>query len=259
VVCVRGVRRKRPSSRIIGQGTYAIGGQNSFYARCIRRKHQPSGNQFQLKYGVMRPYRNLSPFVLTMLAGELPVTCADLLLVLDGLFRRGYKATVSSVEVTFDTEGSPLEKFAGDLCSRAEVNAVFDEEGREKTIYCGKPRSAWGLRLYEKTDSIVRAEFILRSVFLRSLGIRKPQELLLLRKAPLWRKVRFRKVDQSEGYALPRSIREVWAKYGRGLPPPMQASIIERALRSAGVNPRRWVVSSSRERLLRRMQTNLIC
>lgn len=257
VVAVWGVRRKRPLQRIKGESNIAIGGPLSFYARCLPRFHTVSGNSLQLKYGVRRRYANLSPYVVTVWAGASPVTCADLLLILDGLMRRGYKALISCAELTFDTQSIPLWRFGRELCSRASVTEVTGTNGMV-TIYVGTPRSPWQMRIYGKGYSIVRVEFILRSAFLRAHRIHKPQDLLLLKKADLWNHVGFREVDHSEGGALPLRVRDRWLSCGLALPPAAPASIVERALRDAHINPSRWVIRSDRETLLHKMQKNLI-
>jgi hypothetical protein len=194
--------------------------------------------------------------VLTVWSHSSPVTCADVFLILDGLFRRGYTAAISSVELTFDTAGTPLWRFGRDLCSRATVTELGSQARR--TLYVGGPRSPWQVRIYQKTLSLVRVEFVLRSTFLRAHGIRRPQDLLRLRKVDLWRLVSFRVVDRASRYALPPRASEPWLKHGLPLPPAMPASIVERELRSAGLSPRRWVIRSDCETLLRKMQRAMI-
>jgi hypothetical protein len=257
VAGVRGKRRQRPAEGIALARNLAIGGPNRFYARCERGRHSVSGNTLQLRYGLMRRYTNLSPFMVTVWANGSPVTCADLLLTLDRFMRRGYRTVIASVELTFDVEGIPLWRFARDLCTRAQVRAVYGRNGTE-TIYVGAPRSPWQARIYQKTRSIARVEFILRSAFLRALNIRRPQELCVLRTAKLWQKVGFCEVDQTYGHALPSRIRNVWSGCGFGLPPIMPASIVLRQLRNAQVDPATWVIPSPGEKLLRKMQRNLI-
>jgi hypothetical protein len=256
-VAVWGTRRKRIMPQIKGQANIPIGGPRSHYARCMPRRHVVTGNRLQLRYGLMRPYQSLSPFALTMWAGESPVTCADVMRALDGLMRRGYKAVISHAELTFDTKGIPLWRFGRDLCTRARVTVQVGGDGRE-TLYVGGTRSPWQVRIYTKGCTTIRVEFILRSAFLRAHGIHEPQDLLLLKKAQLWSRLRFREVDHSEGYALPARVREPWLRNGLALPPSGPASIIERALRDEHIGPARWVVQSDRETLLRKMQKNLI-
>ncbi len=55
-----------------------------------------------------------------------------------------------------------------------------------RTIYVGAPKSAWQARIYEKGESVVRLEFVLRRGFLSRHGINAPEDLLLVRRFKLW-------------------------------------------------------------------------
>src|SRR5579864_2506584 len=103
VVDVKGTRRAKPKMQLVTGKSRAIGGPDSFYARCVDGRTL-GGNPFQLGYGPMRPYKHVAPFKSTFRAGRRPLLCSDTLLCLDNLFRRGYKASVSRVELTFDVE-----------------------------------------------------------------------------------------------------------------------------------------------------------
>jgi hypothetical protein len=256
-IAVWGKKRTRVLNYIGQKKNRAIGGFGRSYARCIRGRNIPTGNPLQLKYGVMLPYGNISPYVVVLWAGRLPVTCADVMLAIDGFVRLGCRAKVSRVELTFDTTGIPLERFIWELCTTARsIRVIEGEEGT--TVYVGGVNSPLQLKMYDKTHSIVRVEFILQSTFLRNHEIVRPHELSLLRKADVWKHVSFRELDQSQGHALPPKIRRHWIKVGHGLPPNMPAAIIRRALREWRIDPSRWVVRSAREDLLRRMLKNMI-
>jgi hypothetical protein len=235
----------------------AIGGFGRVYARCIPGRNTPTGNQLQLKYGSMLPYKNISPFALVLWAGRLPVTCADVMLAMNGFMRVGCRARVTRVELTFDTAGIPLDRFTRDLCTTARTFREIDGE-YGTTVYVGGVTSMWQLRIYQKTYELVRIEFVLRSTFLRNHGIVRPQELSLLRKTNVWQHASFRTVDQSHGDDLPRGLRTYWMHLGHGVPPDMPASIIQKLLRESRVDPSSFVVRSPREELLRKMLKNLI-
>jgi len=173
VVNVWGRRRKRGSTTIASARNLAIGGPGSFYARCIRGYHRISGTPYQLKYGLMRRYTHLSPFVLTMWAGGSPVTCSDAMLLLDGLMRRGYRTVVSSAEVTFDIPtGNSSEKFAPDLiCSKwsatmgvplcTQVNRIH--HGR--CAFTGRRRKSLGSNLSCEVHSFVASTSIRSKIY----------------------------------------------------------------------------------------------
>jgi hypothetical protein len=249
---VWGTRRKREKKRTVEKCNLAIGGPGRFYGRCSRRRSKPSGNDLQIVYGVTKLFKNLSPYKVTVWAGKRPVLCSDVLLVLDSVMRRGYRARVSSVELAFDVQGDLLRQFTWELCTRARVR---DLQG---TLYVGGVRSPWQAKLYKRTDSVARVEFTLRSVFLRRHRISAVCELYLLRKVHLWDLVSFCEVDHSLENDLQPRVRAAMAKLERGLAPPFPPCITLRVLRGYRVDPGRWVVRSPRERLLRLMLRNLI-
>ena len=256
VVNVWGRRRKRGSTTIASARNLAIGGPGSFYARCIRGYHRISGTPYQLKYGLMRRYTHLSPFVLTMWAGGSPVTCSDAMLLLDGLMRRGYRTVVSSAEVTFDIAKTPHWKLIREICTRSNLFEVVGNDGRT-TLYAGKPNSPWQVRIYRKTAEITRIEFVLRSTFLRSIHIHSIQDLLLLKPALLWQHLDFRTVDEYTTVAATKAP-SWWLKAGLPWPPILPARLAEHVLRRAGVNPQDYVIPSEIGNTLRRMRRRLI-
>ena len=236
-IAVWGMRRTWILDYIAPQISKAIGGRGRAYARCIPGRNSPTGNGLQFKYGKMVPYGNVSPFVVHLLADRLPVTCADAQLAIDGFMRVGCKAKVSKIELTFDTQGIPLERFTWELCATARTFREF-KGAHGSTLYVGGVNSPWQLKIYQKSYAIVRIEFTLRSTFLRNLGIVKPHELSLLRNEWLWDRVSFRKVDQSHGHLLPSRMRKHWAKVGHGLPPNMPACVIRQAFRESRIEGR---------------------
>jgi hypothetical protein len=115
------------------------------------------------------------------------------------------------------------------------------------------------LKIYRKTCAVVRIEFTFQSRFLRKHGISRPQELSLLRKVNLWDQISFRKIDQTHGHSLPPRIRDTWTRLGHGLPPAdLPPSVLLKTLRRVRVDPTLFIVRSTREKLLRHMQRNLI-
>jgi len=253
-----GKRRTTLLDHVSTEKSRAIGGYGRAYGRCAPGRNRRTNNPMQFKYGRQLPYQNISPYFLILRAGRLPVTWADATLVIDAFLQQGWRARISWVELTFDTEGVPFDRFAWELCTTARNVREFDGECGT-TVYVGGSNSSWRFKLYQKTDDVVRSEFTLHGRFLRKHGITKPQELSLLRKAPLWSRVSFREVDQTHGYSLPARIRDAWTWLGHGLPPnDLPPSCVLKTLRAVHVNAEQFVVRSPRENLLRRMQRNLI-
>jgi hypothetical protein len=255
---VWGKRRIEALDYFLTETNRPIGGYGRPYGRCVLGCNQPTENPVQFKYGVQLPYGNISPFLVILRAGGLPVTYADMTLAIDAFLRRGWRARIAWVELTFDTEGIPFYLFSQELCTTARAVREFEDE-HGMTLCIGSPRSSWRFKIYRKTYGIVRNEFTLQSRFLRKHGISRPQELLLLRKVNLWDRVSFRRVDQTHGHSLPLRIRDPWTWLGHGLPPAdLPPSVLLKTLREVRVDPKPYIVRSAREKLLRHMQRNLI-
>jgi len=251
-------KRRITARDYVSQGkNRPIGGYGRAYARAVPGLNNVTGNPFQVKYGVMLPYKDISPFFVISWAGGLPVTHADMTLTIDAFLQRGWRARIAWVEATFDTQGIPLHLFSRELCTTARTVREF--EGKYGTTLCiGSPRSTWRLKIYQK-DALVRNEFTLQSRFLRVHGISRPQDLSRLRKVNVWDRVFFRKADQTHGHSLPPRIRDPWTWLGHGLPPAdLPPSVVLKTLRDVRVDPKPYIVRSEREKLLRHMQRNLI-
>jgi hypothetical protein len=257
-VHVGGKRRIEVLAHVSRETNRPIGGYGRAYARCVPGRNRVTGNRVQFKYGVQLPYENISPFVVVVWADGLPVTWADLTLVIDAFLQRGWRARIAWVELTFDTEGIPFYLFSKELCTTARVVREFEDEDGRPTLCIGSPKSSWRLKIYRK-GGLVRPEFTLGSRFLSKHGISRPQDLLLLRKVNLWDHVSFRRVDQTHGHSLPLRIRDPWTWLGHGLPPAdLPPSVLLKTLREVRVDPKPYIVRSAREDLLRHMQKNLI-
>jgi hypothetical protein len=103
------------------------------------------------------------------------------------------------------------------------------------------------------------AEFTRKTTALYGWGLLpRMQQAYLLKKARLWNHVAFCGLNQSDGNALPARVRVQWNRLGHGLPPDMPAGVIRSALLEARIDPRRWVIRSPREELLRSMHRKMI-
>lgn len=123
------------------------------------------------------------------------------------LLGREVRASVCSVELTFDLTGTTVAFFTRHLYTTAKTfNLVTDARGHQ-TFYVGCARSPWQLRIYDKTADVVRFEFVFRRAFLRRHSIERPCELLLLRTIDLGRMVRLLRLDR-------RRIREIESEIG---------------------------------------------
>jgi hypothetical protein len=180
VFSIWGDRRERILSLVEHSPSRAIGGSKSTYARLIPGKCHATNNPFELKYGKLHQYANIPPFRLNVRSDRMPLSGAQVAAIANSLFRRGFRVHVAYLEFTFDVLDYSLAYFRQRLFTRARSITELGREGH-KTFYAGKPRSPWQLRVYQKTESIVRVEYALRRAFLRAQRIEQIEDLVRLR------------------------------------------------------------------------------
>jgi hypothetical protein len=173
-----GTRRARILSDISVQRSIAIAGTNRPYARSLHGVCQPTDNPFELRYGRLQPWPNLPPMRLIGRSDALPLTGSQMALIANAFLRQGYRAEVFLVEATFDVKNISIPYFRSHLMTRSRTfHELRDHRGRE-TLYIGSRRSPSQARIYQKTDEIVRVEYVLKRSFLLAHGIRWPDDLL---------------------------------------------------------------------------------
>jgi len=145
------------------------------------------------------------------------------------------------------------------VSSARRTREFYDREGRE-TFYIGGPHSPWQLCVYQKTESVVRIEFKLRSVFLAAHGIRRAEDLLRLRDVDVWELVSF---PEFHGPSLSSALDVSRNFFGKELllqsPARWPIQTLIGFLRRRGhIDPAGLIRPSSAQWQLRRMQTNMI-
>jgi len=123
---------------------------------------------------------------LVLLSESAPLTLAQASLAEECLLRRGFRGGVSSLELTFDVWDTTVQDFRRKLLIGSRSFREFQDPAGRQTLYLRTPTSPWQLRVYQKTQSIVRLEFILRLPFLRAHDIHQPLDVLRLAKLELW-------------------------------------------------------------------------
>jgi hypothetical protein len=191
VFSIWGDRRERILSLVDHSPSRAIGGSKSMYARLIPGKCHAAKNPFELKFGKLHQYTNIPPFRLSIRSDRTPLSGAQVAAVANSLFRRGLRVQVTYVEFTFDVLGYSFAYFRQRLFTRARSTTELGREGH-KTFYAEKPRSPWQLRVYQKTESIVRVEYALRRAFLRAQRI----DLVRLRNLNVWAPASFQEFNE---------------------------------------------------------------
>jgi hypothetical protein len=254
-----GKRRRRPEGMVSILRGFPIGGPESLYARAVEGVCPVTGNPFQLKYGVRRWPRRVPPVRLILRSQRTPLSGAQVELVSSALMCRGFRSRVSKVEMTTDLTGTSVDFLKMRLQTTARrFRTLRDAKGR-KTYYVGGPRSHWQVRIYQKQPTVVRFEFIFRIPFLRKCGVRRPEELLLLRTIDLNRLVWLREIDASKlQVGIGGDLEDYQNRILRTWATCLSSSQFAQALKDSGVGRRDLLIPCAMETKLRRLQRKLV-
>jgi hypothetical protein len=177
------------------------------YAGCIFADWRVTKNPVSIHHGRMVKFKNVPPLRFTMQSENVPLTAAQVYLLIWRCTRDSPELTVSSLELTFDFTGTSIFELDRQLFHRArQVKTLTDKRGWT-TIYIGSPRSSLQVRIYQKTASVVRLEFVLRRGFLAKHGINRPEDVLLLRKIDVWRLVSLRQFSRSRAKRVAQNLK----------------------------------------------------
>jgi hypothetical protein len=255
-----GTRRSRVAPEIQITRNIPIGGIGRSYARSMHGICGLSGNPFEFRYGNLTHWPSVPQFRLILRAETLPITGAQIASVAGGLLRGGFHAEASRVELTFDVSRFPFSYFRHHVLARAHhISDMRDDRGNE-TFYVGGPSSPWQLCIYQKRDQIVRLEFRLRRAFLHARNLERPHQLLGLRQAEVWHLVQIRNfrekalraaVDAAPANRYKHLLTDVPRRW------PLQ-TLIKFVRGPLGLNPKELLATTDAERMLHRMQENLI-
>ncbi len=161
--------------------------QHGYFWKVLAHRESSGG-----LYGKKKKFKNVPALRITMHSERVPLTGTQVRLLVKALTVGPYQVRVSSVEFTFDVTGVTIDYIRRHLVHAARTTIKVLSDGERKTVYVGSPRSAWQVRIYQKTHSVVRIEFVLRRPFLSRNGINGPEELLLLRKLNIWKLISIR-------------------------------------------------------------------
>jgi hypothetical protein len=259
IISIWGDRRLRISA-LLGHGpSRAIGGPKRMYARMISGQCFATGNPFELKYGKLQSYENVPPFRLTVRSDRMPLSGAQVEMITGALFRRGFRSHIASLEFTFDVMNYPFSYFRHRLFTRARSILELGTDG-SRTFYAGRPRSPWQLRVYEKTGSVVRVEYILHRAFLSASGIERVDDILRLRDVNIWALASFQEFHEDR---LAEALAKVPDGWGKDLlsetPRRWPLQLLATVLRGrCGIDPRGMLHRSEAQQLLRNMQDNFL-
>jgi hypothetical protein len=255
-----GDRRQRPANTVQLVDNPAIGGPGRSYARAWRGTFLPTGNPVELRYGVTANPGFIPPLRLVVRSERKPVTINDTIATIDSLCRKGWRAEVSQVELTFDLTELSIDYFWRGIMTRARRFEIWEKDGQE-TMYVGGRRSPWQVRVYKKTREVTRFEFILRRPFLRQLLIRKLRDLELLRTLDIRYLIRLCEVKEDALIELEKTVNPEFRR--RAIRSFFRSFPLRDSLRAAKkcfrADPAKMITVAREEARLLSMQARLVC
>lgn len=232
------------------------------YSWCLSGVVQLTGNPIAIVYGRAKRFPNVPKAQITLRSEAVPLTGAQVMVAITDLFGPRVKVDVSTLELTFDTDRIAWWRLCQEAIYRARTwREMSDAIGRRKTLYIGARASDAQVRIYQKTDTVVRLEFVLRRGYLRSHGISHPLEVGRLRAGQVWHLFSLHSCSAARIRAATGSWRRnpdgrellcEWRQ--RGLPNQLLASV----LRGGGVDTSRVLVKSRLQVKYEQMLANLI-
>lgn len=259
-VSIWGDRRRRPANSVQLLSNPAIGGWGRTYARAWRGVFLPTRNPIELRYGVARNAGFVPPLRLIVRSERTAVTIKDTIAVIDAFCRKGWRADVAQVELTFDLTGLSIDYFWRSIMSRAKRYVLWERDGG-KAVYVGGQTSPSQVRVYAKTETVTRFEFILRRQFLRRLLIRRLPDLQRLRTMDIGFLVRLCEVKPGALNTLEQTVesefrRRALRSFFRGYPLRDSLRAAKKLFRA---EPKKMITVSPEEKRLRKMQARLVC
>jgi hypothetical protein len=264
VVGIRGRRKDAPGLAVEMTSSKAIGGGKAKYARMQSGVISASGNSFDLLYGPMQLTAIIPPLLLTLRSDAAPITVEEITEVTDAICEEKWSASISSLELTFDFIGLPIEFFRRTIFSSAHRYRMICDEKGWRTYYVGGRTSPWQVRIYQKTEEVVRVEFVLRRPFLRQHGITEIADLEKLRNIDLRKRLQLRQLNTAAARNLELKAattelddvrRRILVRWFKDLP--LRESI-PAAKKYFGAAPDELTQMSPVDARLRRMQSRLV-
>lgn len=187
--------RKEPKASLVGKNI-PIGGRKRAYAHAQKGK-LPSGNPYELKYGLSMAMRYLPTMMLTVRSEESPLTVIDVTTAMQELCENATRVQVSEAELTFDTTGVSVDDYRQLLLSPARTFTQIPSDRTPETIYVGVRQGPWQIRIYTKSPTVTRFEYVLRAEHLRKVEISTPLDLVKVRDLDLNTLSRVRELDEA--------------------------------------------------------------
>ena len=259
VVSIRGSKRDVPMLDARQTVNRAIGGTEGKYARLEKGVLASTGNSYDLLYGRMRLGKILPSLMLTIHSDGAPVTVEEIQQVIEGYCRKGWRASISMVELTLDLAGVSTEWLRMRVFSSAHKFASPRDDSGLETHYIGGRTSPWQGKIYQKTKDVVRLEHTLRRPFLRQHGITDPTELEKLRTLDFSRHLWLREINKDAVESMRRGLGETRRRFlDSGYRNLYHQEFVRAAKESFRAVPSQLVMLSPLEKQLQRMQSRLV-
>jgi hypothetical protein len=233
----------------------------SRYARLVEGKAPLTGNPVEIFYGKVSRFPRVPPCQVKMRSEEVPLTGAQVNETMRLIFPAATRIQPVLVELTFDLTKISVDYLHQHMIHRSrQWNEWWDRVRGRRTVYIGSPASAWEIRIYKKTERVVRLELILRKRILPDNGILQPDNVLTLRSLKLQPMFSLRKLSRPRVAAATKSWNDpywqdvacYWDYYGG----PLQ--LLCRMLNGRGDKTGRLFPLARFQRTLETMQANLI-
>jgi hypothetical protein len=155
------------------------------YARRLSGRTPLTGNPVRILYGKVSRFERVPSCRVDMRSEDVPLTGSQVNETIRLLLPAATRIQPKLVELTFDLTKTSVGYLHRHMIHGArQWDEVADGWGR-RTVYIGSPKSPWQVRIYDKTERVVRLELILRRGFLPGYGILQPDKILTLRSLKL--------------------------------------------------------------------------
>jgi hypothetical protein len=181
--------------------------RQGLYSRRVDGVWNMTDNPVMLLYGKTKQFENVPDNRFTMRSESVPVTAAQVLRFVKGMIPGSPEISVSSLELTFDLTSTSISHLWRSVIHRASTDQIMGYSG-SRTIYIGSPSSKWQARIYDKTNSVVRVEIVLRRPFLSEVGVKHPEDVLLLSRLKIWELLSVRRFSKSGAMNATKNWRE---------------------------------------------------
>jgi hypothetical protein len=253
--------RKPILGQLLDENNKPILNRKSPYARCVKGKAPLTGNPVQILYGKVSRFPRVPPCRVTMWSEEVPLSGSQVNETIRLLFPAATRIQPRLVELTFDLTKMSVGYLHRHMIYRSyQWDERWDRVTRRRTIYIGSPKSSWQIRIYDKTERVVRLELILRRGILPDNGILQPDNVVKLRSLELRPMFSLRRFSRPRVAAVTNKWNDQywqdvacnWERSGSSLQRLCQM-LVARGDKNGLLFPR-----SLRQRTLEMMQRNLI-